>query len=525
MASDTEKPAKNGKFTKGGAPGPGRPRRVARTDSADAPAGEVDLAELRATLDAWSNIVSGLGTSRDKRTGMQFATCPVTDGEARDLWRGDAMAARIIETIPAESLRQGFEFNAGDKELSQEMEALFEDLRLCAHLKRATQFQRAYGGAALWPVINDGQKLSAPLNKNRIAEISHFQVFEPRELTPSAWYGDPMHPKFRQPERYMFSPISVGPMRDSRGRFSGNPEIHESRLVIFQGVQVSNDPSLAINFGWGDSILTRCRQVMADFNLSWGSAAAMLADFSQGVLKIDRLGELIAANKDGEVQRRLQTMDLVKSILRSLVIDKNDDYQRVTTPVSGVAELLDRFCNLLAAAADMPVTLLMGQSPSGMNATGESDIRFFYDRVAAAQEALQPAIERIVYLLLRSIAGPTQGKEPETWSIEFHPLYQESNKERSEARKAQAETDKIYIEAGVASPEEIAVSRFKGDTYSHETVIDFDARKRGEPLADSPAKTDQQLEAEEQERAAMEASLRATTEQTKPTAEKTEADE
>jgi hypothetical protein len=41
-----------------------------------------------------------------------------------------------------------------------------------------------------------------------------------------------------------------------------------------------------------------------------------------------------------------------------------------------------------------------------------------------------------------------------------------------------AETDTIYINAGVVSPDEVAVSRFGGDEYSDETVIDFDERER-----------------------------------------------
>ncbi len=33
----------------------------------------------------------------------------------------------------------------------------------------------------------------------------------------------------------------------------------------------------------------------------------------------------------------------------------------------------------------MPVTILMGQSPAGMNATGESDFRWHYDRIKSRQ--------------------------------------------------------------------------------------------------------------------------------------------
>ena len=53
----------------------------------------------------------------------------------------------------------------------------------------------------------------------------------------------------------------------------------------------------------------------------------------------------------------------------------------------------------------------MGQAPAGLNATGDSEIRWFYDRVAARQRReLQPALKRLVKLLFLSKRGPTKGK-------------------------------------------------------------------------------------------------------------------
>ncbi len=64
------------------------------------------------------------------------------------------------------------------------------------------------------------------------------------------------------------------------------------------------------------------------------------------------------------------------------MLDKKDSFTRVQTPLTNLSDILDRFATRLAAAADMPVTLLMGMSPAGLNATGESDRAFFYDRVS-----------------------------------------------------------------------------------------------------------------------------------------------
>jgi hypothetical protein len=116
----------------------------------------------------------------------------------------------------------------------------------------------------------------------------------------------------------------------------------------------------------------------------------------------------------------------------------------------------------------------MGQAPAGLNATGESDVRWFYDSIKAQQNTvLRPAINKLVQLAFHALKIP----EPANWTIRFNPLWQMTEEQQAAIRKTQAETDAIYINAGVVTPEEIALSRFGGDAYSTETVIDADARK------------------------------------------------
>src|SRR5690606_28504894 len=126
--------------------------------------------------------------------------------------------------------------------------------------------------------------------------------------------------------------------------------------------------------------------------------------------------------------------------------------------------------------------------------TGESDIRFFYDRISAAQELeIKPKIEHLVRLLLKSHDGPSKGKEPDKWSVEFSPLWQQSEKEIAETRKIVADTDKVYYDIGAVSAEDIARSRWKGDTYSPDMMIDFEERERLENIESSDTEIGDEL--------------------------------
>src|ERR1700730_13129571 len=99
-----------------------------------------------------------------------------------------------------------------------------------------------------------------------------------------------------------------------------------------------------------------------------------------------------------------------------------------------------------------------------MNATGESDTRFFYDQVRAEQEALIPKLERLIKIL----AGDESAKA----SIEFPALWQMTDREKAELRRMEAETDRIYLQEGVLLPEEVALHRFGNSEFS----IDKDSR-------------------------------------------------
>ncbi len=141
--------------------------------------------------------------------------------------------------------------------------------------------------------------------------------------------------------------------------------------------------------------------------------------------------------------------------------------------MGGLPEMVDRSWQRLASAARMPLTVLMGMSPAGMNATGESDTRHWYDQVKSYQEhALRPRLLRLVRCIARGLQ-----LDPLAWDVCFPSLWQTTEKENAELRKLVAETDAMYIDKGVLLPEEVALSRFGASGYSTETHVDLEARE------------------------------------------------
>jgi phage-related protein (TIGR01555 family) len=243
--------------------------------------------------------------------------------------------------------------------------------------------------------------------------------------------------------------------------------------------------------GWGDSIFTHVNEVLSQYSQTWSATAILMQEWSQGVLKMKGLARLLSnstkANQELLAQRAL-ALQMTQSIARTRIIDSEEEYSREVTPLSGIADVLEQFALRLAAAAGIPLSLLMGQTKGGLGDAGNTDARFFYDRVAAAQrERMLPQLNKLHRLAFLAKDSPTRGTLPERWHIEMRPLFQPTEKEEIENHYKQAQTDQIYIDTGVLTPEEVSGSRFGGSKWSADTVLDLDGRAEMAKVLAAPA--------------------------------------
>lgn len=423
--------------------------------------------ELRA--DDFANLFTGLGTSEDARTKSRPVGTILSYGEEELLWQCDALAARIIEKPSDDMVRAWFELNIENSDDAELVMAKLDELEAQRAFYDARCQERAHGGGAVYIKVDDGQAESEPLNEKGIRSIEYLTVLSMEELEGTNYVKD-IGRGYGRPALWR--------LRNHYREGTAEVLIHESRLILFEGIQTSRKGIESRN-GWGHSVLSRCYSAVRDFDTGYSGAAALMPAFLQDVWGIKDLARLASMPDGLEIlKKRIKGVMISRSMLKSTVIDAdNETFERTAVQVTGLPDLLDRFANRLAAAARMPVTLLMGQAPAGLNATGESDVRWYYDEISSEQEQrLRPKLNRLIKLLLLAKDGPTKGAEPENWTIAFRPLWQPTLKETIETRKIQSEIDVKYVDAGVLMPEEVAVSAYGGDDYSFERKLDLKAR-------------------------------------------------
>lgn len=456
------------------------------SDSKNGPWQKTLGALQRMRLDGWKNTLTGIGVQgRDKRLGAEFQVDALAQITLEQIRQGDDIAARIVEAIPREMLRKGYETIVEESpEIAKAMDTRLEDMAVNGSARRALEFERNFGGSAIILGVDDGAKdWSIPLNEKNIKSFRWLRVLTPDELQPVAWQTKINEPDFGEPNVYRISPLGLPPGATPEEY----PLIHTSRMIRLEGIRTTNR-NRAGNRYWGDSVLLRCMQVIADFQAAWSGAFTLMQDFSTPVVKFKGLAQLVS-QKDGalKLKNRLAAIEQARSIINAMIIDADGEgYERQNTPLSGLSDLLEQAMYRLCLAADMPVSLLMGKAPSGLSgdAAGASDMQQFYDRVSSMQiEKLLPILKRIMKLLFLSKDGPTSGKVPPEWGVEFCPLWELTELEQATLRKTQAETDAIYVEAQVLAAEEVRKSRWGGAEYSTQTTLDgaaFDEMKQAE---------------------------------------------
>lgn len=456
------------KWTKG-MPSPnaaGRPRKIDR------------IIESSRT-DGWASAF-GIGSSAyDKRLRHSFQAACYSYQDLIEMWRADDIAARSIEGPPADAFRMGYEIVIGDEsnhdKLKEDVEDKLTDLDVDCVVERAFAMERALGGAAILLGVDDGQDLKTPIKLDKVNGIDWLTLLEPMELFPARYYEDPSNPKYGEPEYYQLNTYNNTPGSGLIGPEGREPPpdqmlIHETRLIVFRGIRVSRYQikNRDVHHFWGDSVLVRIAEILRDFNLAWHSAGIIVTDFSQAVYQIENLMQLVAKSPE-KLQARMQAIELGRNTARAVVLDTKEKFERQTTSIAGLPDLLNQLSLRLAAAVDMPLSLLMGQAPSGLGADSEGDIRLYYDKIRSFQRRkVGPVLKTIATMVMKSMR---ERGLPKKWSIRFNPLWQLTDAEIAEARLTQARSDSMYIKMGSVTPDEIRRSRFHGE-YSYETQVE-----------------------------------------------------
>ena len=424
-------------------------------------------------FNGWMNTLTNLGKrNKDKRLGANAYCTELSIQELEALYQSDDVAAKIVDIVPTYMMREGFNLRIeGDEDSSQAAQLLkkIEDLDLYTKIEKALRLARLYGGAAIIFGFDDGKDASDPVDAQTLRGIKYAVVLDRHQLksVEGSVQLDPEKPYFNEPTQFRILTGSSG----IGGSDFGEKIIHVSRMMKFVGVEPTRNRLSRVDY-WGESVFARLYNPIRNFQTAHDSTATIICDFTVGVLKLHNLMEICMMDNDAVLESRLQLVNSTSSIVNSIVLDSQDEWERKTTNVTGLEGLLNKVDARLVSATEIPHTVLLGESPSGLGATGNSEKSSWYDYIKGEQESiLRPLLTNLFNLMMLSIDSPTS-RTVEPYTLEFISLEQEDEKGKIDKRKVQSEVDDIYLKWGVLDADEVRKSRFSGAEFNLDTQVD-----------------------------------------------------
>lgn len=173
------------------------------------------------------------------------------------------------------------------------------------------------------------------------------------------------------------------------------------------------------------------------------------------------------------------------------VIDKEtEEISQYDTNLTGLDETIMTQFQLVAAAADVPATKLMGTSPKGFGASGEYESESYHEYLESIQEHdLLPMLEGHYVRLMRSEIMPKYPEVKDAFvDIIFNPNNSLTAEEQANINKTKADTDAVLANAGAIDGFDIR-QRIINDRDSGYTGIE-------DIVPDGPGDREAQQEAE-----------------------------
>ena len=375
------------------------------------------------------NPVLGIGTTSDKALYNYYRPTLLSGRPPIEVIYNQSPIAKRFIRLPVEQMfLKRREFDGLSDQDAERYRKYFSKNDVYEKLVNAMCAGRLYGSAFLVFITKDGPT-DTPLNVKELqrGDLVNILVFDRFSVFPIPQPFSFYNPSFFDVDYYHITPTHLKPF-----------VIHKSRMIRFDGqMPLTTDGWSTYDLYYGVSELIPVLDAIYQEAQSAASTSQLLSDMSIPVLKTRdfRRGLGSVCSTDGpSMEQYAQHMNTFKGIYNTLFLDETDDYGRVEANISGIEGVLNFFAYRLAAACGIPATILLGRSPLGMNATGESDLRSNALNVQSMQEnELRPILDRVDEILTR-----TSGLDA-MFSYDFPSILDQSEEEQVAIAKGKAD--------------------------------------------------------------------------------------
>lgn len=452
------------------------------------------------TGDGFLNLSARLGTRADNLSADStyiFDMLTKNRVKLEAMYRGSWIVGAAVDSVAEDMTRAGIQIKGEDSpENVERLQSAMSRSGVWGALLDTIKWSRLYGGAIALIVV-DGQDPSTPLDYETITrnQFKGLKVYDRWQLQPD------------------LNNLVEGGMDDGLPMFynvvsdvnTGEPSrlrIHYSRAVRMVGIQLPTFQAITEQL-WGESIIERLYDRLVAFDTATTGAMNLIQKAHLRTVQIDKLREVLAAGGQAE-ENLLQMFHHMRHLQSNegiTLLDKEDTFATHAYGFGGVSDMILQFGQQISGALGIPLVRLFGQSPAGLNSSGESDLRTYYDNIAAQQESrMREGLERVLRVMHRSLFGQPA---PENFDFDFTPLWQTSAKEKADIAFSTTDTVVKAYDAGIIDQatalKELRASAENTNVFTNITEESIQATEleppppavetEEEPVEDSPLST------------------------------------
>jgi phage-related protein (TIGR01555 family) len=381
----------------------------------------------RFTADSFQNFEARVGIQTNNQSsassyGFDFISRNRVQMEA--MYRSSWIVGAVVDSVAEDMTRAGITVSSDlDPDDQQALDQAMERLQIWDALCDTTKWSRLYGGA-LAVMLIDGQKMDTPLNVDSVGEgqFKGLLVLDRWLVQPSLnelvqEYGPDMgKPKFYE--------VVADSMALKRQR------IHYSRVLRVDGVDLPYWQKISENL-WGQSVIERLFDRLLAFDSTTQGAAQLVYKAHLRTLKVKDLRQIIGIGGPA-LEGLIKQIDMIRRYQSNeglTLLDASDEFQVDQYTFAGLDDVLLQMAQQLSGAAEIPLTRLFGQSPAGLSATGEGEMKQYHESINTKQERrLRMPLTRLLEVMARSVLGQAL---PKGWSFTFNSLQRMSDTEKS----------------------------------------------------------------------------------------------
>lgn len=295
-----------------------------------------------------------------------------------------------IQTVSDDLSRKWIKIDGCDD--PQKLEIIENELKK-QHIKdlfhKAVTTTGYMGGAFIF--IDTGEDdLTLPLAINDLsAELKEgskvkFVVVDPVNVSPIEYNCiDPLRDDYMRPRMWQVL----------------GKRVHASRLLSF----VENQPPMLLKPNYNFLGIPQA-QILWDyvmhFNQTRASTARLLEKISLLVVQTDMDAVLSDEHGIELFDAKMEFLERYRNNDSVFVCDKESEgVMNVQTTIAGCTDVVRQSLELIACINRTPAVKLLGISPSGFNATGESDLKNYYDYISSKQELYREQIQTIINVI------------------------------------------------------------------------------------------------------------------------------